>query len=39
MGRWFFEESSSPGRSMAHLYRGEVHRMKLWRGRLDRRSN
>ena len=24
---------------MAHLYRGEIHRMKLWRERLDRTSN
>jgi uncharacterized membrane protein len=39
MGRGFFEESSSPGGSMAHLYRGEIHRMKLWRERLDRTSN
>ncbi len=39
MGRGFFEESSSPGSAMAHLYRGEIHRMKLWRERLDRTSN
>ncbi|MFC6725821.1 DUF2270 domain-containing protein, partial [Halobium palmae] len=24
---------------MAHLYRGEIHRMKMWRERLDRTSN
>lgn len=36
MGRGFFEESSAPGSAMAHLYRGEIHRMKLWRERLDR---
>jgi len=24
---------------MAHLYRGEVHRMKFWRKRLDRTTN
>ena len=39
MGRGFFEESSAPGSAMAHLYRGEIHRMKLWRERLDRTSN
>lgn len=25
--------------AMAHFYRGEVHRMKYWRERLDRTSN
>lgn len=25
-----------PGSPLAHLYRGEIHRMKLWRERLDR---
>ncbi|WP_232819784.1 DUF2270 domain-containing protein [Haloprofundus halophilus] len=39
MGRGFFEESSAPGSAMAHLYRGEIHRMKLWRERLDHTSN
>ncbi|ELZ32565.1 hypothetical protein C474_07087 [Halogeometricum pallidum JCM 14848] len=39
MGRGFFEESSAPGSAMAHLYRGEIHRMTLWRERLDRTSN
>ena len=33
------EERSGPGSSMAHLYRGEVHRMTRWRERLDRTSN
>lgn len=29
----------APSSSMAHLYRGEIHRMKFWRERLDRTSN
>ncbi|WP_435146304.1 DUF2270 domain-containing protein [Halobaculum sp. P14] len=28
-----------PSSAMAHLYRGEIHRMKLWRERLDRTTN
>ncbi|WP_255149622.1 DUF2270 domain-containing protein [Halorarius halobius] len=28
-----------PGSPLAHLYRGEIHRMKLWRERLDRTTN
>jgi uncharacterized membrane protein len=28
-----------PSSALAHLYRGEVHRMKLWRERLDRTTN
>jgi uncharacterized membrane protein len=39
LGRGFFEEESAPGSAMAHLYRGEIHRMKLWRERLDRTTN
>ncbi|WP_306060117.1 DUF2270 domain-containing protein [Natronococcus wangiae] len=39
MGEGLFEEEMAPGSSMAHLYRGEVHRMKYWRERLDRTSN
>ncbi|SFK63013.1 Uncharacterized membrane protein [Halogranum rubrum] len=39
LGRGFFEETSAPGSAMAHLYRGEIHRMKMWRERLDRSSN
>lgn len=31
-----FDETMGPGSAMAHLYRGEIHRMELWRGRLDR---
>ena len=32
----FYEEESTPGAAMAHLYRGEIHRMNFWRERLDR---
>ena len=39
IGRGMFEENMDPGSSMAHLYRGEVHRMKFWRERLDRTTN
>ncbi|MDS0299054.1 DUF2270 domain-containing protein [Halogeometricum sp. S1BR25-6] len=28
-----------PSSAMAHLYRGEIHRMTLWRERLDRTTN
>ena len=36
IGGGFFEEDIGPGSAMAHLYRGEIHRMTLWRERLDR---
>lgn len=39
IGRGMFEEEMGPGSSMAHLYRGEIHRMKFWRERLDRTTN
>ena len=39
IGRGMFDEEMGPGSSMAHLYRGEVHRMKFWRERLDRTTN
>jgi uncharacterized membrane protein len=39
IGRGFFEEESAPGSALAHLYRGEIHRMKLWRERLDKTTN
>lgn len=35
VGRGLFEEDMGPGSSMAHLYRGEIHRMRFWRERLD----
>ena len=39
IGEGLLEEEMAPSSSMAHLYRGEVHRMKYWRERLDRTSN
>lgn len=39
MGSGLFEEAMGPGSSLAHLYRGEIHRMTLWRERLDRTTN
>ncbi|MDY6778326.1 MAG: DUF2270 domain-containing protein, partial [Candidatus Nanohaloarchaea archaeon] len=39
IGEDLLEEGMSPGSSLAHLYRGEIHRMKLWRERLDRTTN
>lgn len=39
VGRGLLDEEMGPSSAMAHLYRGEVHRMKLWRERLDRTSN
>ncbi|MFB6218803.1 MAG: DUF2270 domain-containing protein [Halobacteriaceae archaeon] len=39
IGEGLLAENMGPGSAMAHLYRGEVHRMKLWRERLDRTTN
>lgn len=39
VGEGLLEEEMAPSSSMAHLYRGEVHRMKFWRERLDRTTN
>ena len=39
VGRGLLDEGMGPSGAMAHLYRGEVHRMKLWRERLDRTTN
>ncbi|WP_231184825.1 DUF2270 domain-containing protein [Haladaptatus sp. DYF46] len=39
LGAGLFEENMGPSSSLAHLYRGEIHRMKFWRERLDRTSN
>ncbi|WP_049922618.1 DUF2270 domain-containing protein [Halopiger djelfimassiliensis] len=39
LGDGLLEEEMGPSSSMAHLYRGEIHRMKFWRERLDRTSN
>ncbi|MFC7156259.1 DUF2270 domain-containing protein [Halomarina halobia] len=39
VGEGLFDETMSPGSAFAHLYRGEIHRMKFWRERLDRTTN
>ncbi|WP_324760979.1 DUF2270 domain-containing protein [Haloarcula sp. GH36] len=39
VGHGLLDEEMGPSGAMAHLYRGEVHRMKLWRERLDRTTN
>lgn len=39
IGTGLFRESMGPGSSMAHLYRGEIHRMVMWRERLDHTTN
>jgi len=39
LGAGLFERDMGPSSSMAHLYRGEVHRMTRWRERLDRTTN
>lgn len=36
LGEDLFNEEMGPGSAMAHLYRGEIHRMQYWRERLDR---
>lgn len=35
IGRGLLEEEMGPSSSLAHLYRGEIHRMRFWRERLD----
>ena len=39
IGRGTFEEGMGPSSAMAHLYRGEIHRMTFWRERLDQTTN
>lgn len=39
IGRGLLDEAMGPSSAMAHLYRGEIHRMKFWRERLDRTTN
>ena len=39
VGRGLLDEDMGPSSALAHLYRGEIHRMKFWRERLDRTSN
>lgn len=35
IGHGLLEAEMGPSSSIAHLYRGEIHRMKFWRERLD----
>lgn len=39
MGAGLLEANMGPSSATAHLYRGEIHRMKFWRERLDRTTN
>jgi uncharacterized membrane protein len=39
IGRGLLDTEMGPSSAMAHLYRGEIHRMKFWRERLDRTTN
>jgi uncharacterized membrane protein len=39
VGKGLLDETMGPSSAMAHLYRGEIHRMKFWRERLDRTTN
>lgn len=39
VGAGLLDEGMGPSSAMAHLYRGEIHRMKFWRERLDRTTN
>ncbi|MFB6082850.1 MAG: DUF2270 domain-containing protein [Halorientalis sp.] len=39
VGEGLLDRDMGPSSAMAHLYRGEIHRMKLWRERLDRTTN
>ncbi|WP_435345824.1 DUF2270 domain-containing protein [Haloarchaeobius sp. HRN-SO-5] len=39
VGKGLLDEEMGPSSSLAHLYRGEVHRMKFWRERLDQTTN
>ncbi|MFD1514332.1 DUF2270 domain-containing protein [Halomarina rubra] len=39
VGEGLLDVEMGPSSALAHLYRGEVHRMKLWRERLDKTTN
>lgn len=39
VGHGLLDADMGPSSAMAHLYRGEMHRMKLWRERLDQTTN
>ncbi|WP_335998814.1 DUF2270 domain-containing protein [Halorientalis halophila] len=39
VGEGLLDRDMGPSSAMAHLYRGEIHRMTLWRERLDKTTN
>lgn len=39
VGKGLLDAEMGPSSALAHLYRGEIHRMKFWRERLDRTTN
>ena len=39
VGAGLLDRDMGPSSALAHLYRGELHRMKLWRERLDQTTN
>lgn len=39
VGTGLLDAEMGPSSALAHLYRGELHRMTLWRERLDRTTN
>ncbi|WP_302082324.1 DUF2270 domain-containing protein [Salinibaculum rarum] len=39
VGQGLLDVDMGPSSALAHLYRGEVHRMKFWRERLDQTTN
>jgi len=39
VGKGLLDEDMGPSSALAHLYRGEVHRMKYWRERLDKTTD
>ncbi|WP_276298996.1 DUF2270 domain-containing protein [Halorussus lipolyticus] len=39
VGKGLLDAEMGPSSALAHLYRGEIHRMKLWRERLDKTTN
>ncbi len=39
IGEGLLQRDMGPSSATAHLYRGEIHRMKFWRERLDRTTN
>lgn len=39
VGRGLLDEQMGPSSAAAHLYRGEIHRMRFWRERLDQTTH